>query len=342
LVFDFGEVWTGTTVKHEFTFRNTGSETLYIQKPKPRCVCSVAEGYSKEVPPGETGIMPFVLKTKNKPHGPANEWLTIDTNDPTRPVMKMTLKGLIRDVCRPEVVYDALHEWNKASGKATRPIKKLKASFGKIKSDDRLYRVIKLRNTSGRPLELALIPPPANARFQVELKETNPGEEFELTVSGEPPWPQGRWSMPIQFRTNVPEKRVYGFGASARVPPRVEVVPEKIVLNQKLNPTKMRRIKIINNGTTPVEVISIATSHPQYDVKLLPRDPSEPKEEVIEIRFPGGTAYEPPPYGELIEIRTNDPERELIQIYVLPRSKAPREPRPPEKPLELHPVPIPS
>lgn len=341
-VVDFGEVWEGATIKHDFVFRNAGTEVLKIEKPKAHCSCSTAENYTREVAPGESGIIPFVLKTVNKLNGPLKEYLIIKTNDPSNQSMRVWLKGFVRKVVHAEAVYDALYERDKAAGKVKKPLRKrgnAAAGFGRIKSGDGLHRIIKMRNTSGQhPLSLTLQPLPPDSKYQVEFKEVVPGEEFELTVTAEPPIPEGRWRTQIWFKTNVPERPVYRLFASSYVPPRVEVIPPKIVINRKKYPAKERDIRIINNGETPVDVVSIATSEPRYVITLLSRDPAKPNEQRINVVFPGGKGYEPPAYGELIQIKTKGPEKPVFDMWVVPTLQGQRTPRPSDKPLELHPV----
>ncbi|MBN2561815.1 MAG: DUF1573 domain-containing protein [Phycisphaerae bacterium] len=341
-IIDFGEVWVGQPVDKEFQFRNTGTETLKLVEVQPRCSCSKVDGYTGEVAPGASGVIPFLVDTKGKSGGPMEEWVRIKTNDPSQPELKITLTGTIRSAYQAEVIYDAIYERDKAAGKKLDPRRRPRdALFGKIESDDRLHRIIRIRNTSGRPLVLRMQPRQQNSRFQADLKETIPGEEFELTITGEPPFYVGTHRSAIRFRTNIPEHQEFEFLIYAVVPPRVEIVPQRILYTPQKYKKLDRTIKITNHGDTPVDVLSIATSEPRYKIALLPRDPTEPNEEVITVDLPGG-GYEVPPYGEVIEIKTNDHEKPVIRIPVSPFQDRDRPPetRPADKPLVLHPVAI--
>lgn len=331
---DFGTVWEGVTVERRFIFRNDGDSRLTIEEPKPHCSCSTTPDWTKEVPPGGTGVIPFVLKTANKPHGPLKEYLTIETNDPANRSLQIWLTGNIKAVCTEHVVYDAIQEQKKAAGvKTTNPTK---ASFGTIQATDRLHRVIRLRNPNEQPLTLQLQPAPPNPQFRVEFKEITPGQEFELTIFGEPPFPLGSSSMPIQFKTNIPEHPWYTLTAWARVPPRVEIIPKVIIYGQKKASTKARTIRITHNGETPIKVLAISTSEPRYIIRLRPFDPASPGETVIDVTIPGD-GYEVPPQGELIEIRTNDPEFGVIQIPVN-SAESPPMARPSDTSPRMYPV----
>lgn len=342
-ILEFGEVWVGTVVQKEFSFRNAGVEALRIKKVSPRCSCSSAPTYPKEVPPGGSGVLTFVLKTDGKPYGPIGEFITLDTNDPQTARPQLWLKGFIKTAFHMEVVADSLDERNKKAGKTTDSHAIEGAGFGKIKTDDRLHRVIKLSNTSGQPLSVTMQPLQPGSRFKVELQETVPQQEYELTVIGEPPFPPGYSSAQIVLQTNIPEDPRHTIPVNAYVPPRIEVIPpDRMVIDQEMYAQKERKITIMNNGSTPLNVLGIATSEPNFGIVLLPRDPAKPEEQIINIALPGGESYRPPPYGEIIEIKTDDAEKQLIRITVLPSLNATATPRPPEKPLVLHPVALPN
>lgn len=337
---DFGEVWAGAVVERNFEFRNVGTEPLLISKPKPHCSCSASPNYTPQAPPGGSGVIPFILKTENKPNGPVSEYLTIETNDPTHPSTKIWLKGVVRTVLEPIVTYDLGYERQKAAGMNVEFPTKYKASFNKVDANDRQHRVIKLRNTSGQPLSLDLQPIHGGSIFQVEFKETVPGEEFELTVTAEPPINVGRWATPIRFKTNVAEQPLYELTAYLYVAPRVELVPPRIVIDQQLFVQRSRKITLTNYGTTPVEVTAVSTSEPQYKITLVPRDPEKPQEQIVNIELPSinGELYTPPDYGEMIEIQTNDAEFPVFRVPILPRLSGRVPPRPPDKPMQLYPV----
>src|SRR6266404_4963002 len=52
-VYEFGERWAGDIVTYPFALSNEGGQTLRILEAKPRCSCTVAENYSREIAPGE-------------------------------------------------------------------------------------------------------------------------------------------------------------------------------------------------------------------------------------------------------------------------------------------------
>ena len=341
-VIEYGEVWVNAIVERQFTFRNAGTEVLKLGRPQPMCSCSSVPNYTQEVPPGGTGTITYRLNTERKPYGPSNERINFPTNDPASPKISVEMKGFIKTALDTEVIYDAQTDRDKAAGKAVSLNRRGGGAFGRVKSEDLQHRVIKLKNTSGRPLTLTMQPIPSSSRFQIQLKETIPGQEYELDAKTDAPLPVGEWSVVVTLQTNIPEQQTYPLWVSAQVPPRVEIMPpNKMVIDQTSYPQKERKITVVNNGTTPVNITGVSTSEPAFGISLLPRDPAKPNEQVLMIALPGGESYRPPPYGEIIEVTTNDPEVPLARIQVLPSLTAPPTPRPPDKPLQMHPVALP-
>lgn len=347
LVHDFGVVWAGTPIRHPFKFRNVGDEVLKILEAKARCSCSVARNYSRQVVPGRTGVIPFILNTGNK-SGAVNEWLTIKTNDPQRPEMKITLTGTVKQVCKLEVISDPILDRPGATPQQIQAAKLAGANFGKIKKNDHLHRVLRLTNTSGAPLSLVQQPSRSgprgevatNPRFELELKEIEPGQVFELTIDGKPPFQTGRLFERAVFKTNIPDRPFYTIPITAYLPERIEVMPPKIVADYRSWQIKKRTITITNHGTTPFKVTGMSVSSPDYRLSLRPKNREKPNATVIDVVLPPGEYY-PPPWGEVIRITTNDAEKPVIELQVLPDLRLPATKRPADAPLQFYPAPMP-
>lgn len=336
LSFDFGSVYAGAVVRHPFKFRNVGNQVLQVLQIKPRCSCSVAESYTRSLKPGEAGIIPFRLNTQNK-EGFLDEWLEVSTNDPARPKMTIRLNGVVKTVCSLEVISDA----GAATAAELKKKAKMRGAFGRIKSTDRLHRVIRMTNKTPQPLSLALRPiRPSTSRFKADLKEVRPGQEFELTIIGEPPFPEGSTFAALDFVTNISDQPMYTVRVSGYVPPRIEVMPPKIVVGVNSWNIKKRSITITNNGTSLFKVTKVAVSNPDFKLSLQPPDPAKPNKTVINVPLPPGN-YRPPPYGEVVRIETTDAEKPVIEIFILPSMTQRRTSRPADKPLTFHLMPMP-
>lgn len=97
-VFDFGEVMDGEKVKHEYKFKNTGSEPLIISNAKGSCGCTVPSWPREPIPPGEEGVIMVQFDSKNKGKvggSPQSKRVTITAN--TDPVNSyLTIKGTVK------------------------------------------------------------------------------------------------------------------------------------------------------------------------------------------------------------------------------------------------------
>ncbi len=63
--FDFGPCWSGTVVRHEFTFTNAGSSPWLVLGQTSTCSCSVAERLPHDVAPGSQLTVPIVFSLPN-------------------------------------------------------------------------------------------------------------------------------------------------------------------------------------------------------------------------------------------------------------------------------------
>jgi len=63
-IHDFGKSTKGDILKHTFTFKNTGSDTLVISKLEAQCGCTQAEISTQIIAPGESANIKVVLDTK--------------------------------------------------------------------------------------------------------------------------------------------------------------------------------------------------------------------------------------------------------------------------------------
>ncbi|GMU35172.1 MAG: DUF1573 domain-containing protein [Planctomycetia bacterium] len=330
---DFGTAWAGLVVQNKFVVRNEGVGILKLIEAKPHCSCSVADDYTREIPQGESGTITFTLQTASK-SGQVQESIVVKTNDPTNPYMTLEMKGFVKTVCKLEVIEDSVARVGTSD---FADIRNFGANFGRVTADQHVRRVIKMTNTSGSPLELKLLGVnQGSERFRAELKETKPKEEYELTVIGEPPFVEGYNSGTIMFGTNISDNPAFNVGAYAYVPARIEVVPPKMIVDPKYPIQPIRALRITNNGSEHFEITSVSCSNPGFRIKLLPLNASNPKTREIEVRLPLGQ-YRPPEYGDIVRVETNDAEKPLIDVYVLPRLNMEPAPRPADLPLVFTP-----
>jgi len=335
---DFGEAWAGFTVRHTFTIRNAGTELLRILEAKAQCSCTASDDYTREIPPGGEGTMTIRLLTAGK-RGFVKEAMKIKTNDPVNPEITFELKGMVKVLLEAEVLTDLAASKSSTPDKALAELNKQGAgNFGKITADQRLQRTVKLRNATSKPIKLKLVGMyPKDSRFDAQFQETAPGEEFLLTITGDPPFPEGPSSASVVLETDVPGYPTYNLGVSAYVPPRIELVPRRIVVDPAYPYVAVRKIRLNNNGDVPWRLKGIAVSDPIIQVQVVSMEGG--KHYNLEVTLPAA-GYVCPPYGELIRLELTDKESTFIDLPIVGSLDREVAPRPDDKPLTLHAVPV--
>ncbi|MEM9245212.1 MAG: DUF1573 domain-containing protein, partial [Cyanobacteria bacterium P01_F01_bin.153] len=64
--YDFGTVNEGDEVRHTFHFQNTGKAPLLISDARSTCGCTVPEYPKNPIPPGGSGAINVLFRTKGK------------------------------------------------------------------------------------------------------------------------------------------------------------------------------------------------------------------------------------------------------------------------------------
>lgn len=334
--YDFGTAWSGQRRSHTFLLKNNGPEPLEIYEMKPSCFCVTTERLAARVLPNRGTSVRFHVNLANRV-GPFLESMTLVTNDPQQPYIVMEMRGNVQMPAVQEVIYDSSLP---GGGDATTlgPVRGMLGMFGRLKRGDvPLKRILRIRNTSGQPLHLSLLPMfPEKTRFSASLKTTIEGEEYELTIEGQPPFAEGRTEALISLQTNLRDFEQFSIPVSVEVVGRIEVRPPLIVVNPNMASVLERRIVIRHDGTKPFVITGLFASEASFDLRMLPQDPTKPNEWRALLKLPG-PQWIPPPWGEIIRFETTDAERPTIDIpIVVDRDIAPS-PRPDSAPLAWQP-----
>ena len=77
--YDFGKVKDGDLVRHTYSFTNTGSNPLVLQRAKASCGCTTPHWTQEPIPPGGKGEVAVEFNSKNKP-GMQTKTVTVTGN----------------------------------------------------------------------------------------------------------------------------------------------------------------------------------------------------------------------------------------------------------------------
>lgn len=90
-IHDFGRITDEASVTTTFTFKNTGTATLKIERIESSCGCTVPALDKLEYAPGESGVVTVEFDPRRR-EGPQNRAVTIVSNDPVRSRMPLTVR----------------------------------------------------------------------------------------------------------------------------------------------------------------------------------------------------------------------------------------------------------
>jgi Protein of unknown function (DUF1573) len=99
--FDFGQALPQKTLTKEFTVRNFGTEDLVIERVSTTCGCTVADGYSKTVKPGETTTLRVRLETRNSV-GRLERKVVVKSNDAEKAMAEVTVTATVQAEEKPK------------------------------------------------------------------------------------------------------------------------------------------------------------------------------------------------------------------------------------------------
>ena len=87
--FDFGKIKQGDSVKHDFTFVNTGKAPLIITDAIASCGCTKPEWPKAPVNPGEQGVIKVTFHSAGK-SGQQDKMITVTGNtDPAQSMVHL-------------------------------------------------------------------------------------------------------------------------------------------------------------------------------------------------------------------------------------------------------------
>jgi mono/diheme cytochrome c family protein len=89
---DLGNILTDSQAVHTFQLYNVGGKKLQIDKVDTSCGCTVVDISKKSIPPGGFTSLKVTLDTSIK-LGRVKKTISVFSNDPNQPVLKLYLKG---------------------------------------------------------------------------------------------------------------------------------------------------------------------------------------------------------------------------------------------------------
>ena len=291
-IYDFGKVKGGDPVKYTYSFTNSGDQALEIQRVQPSCGCTTAGEFTKLVKPGETGIVPVQFNSGNF-NGQVFKTITVTSNDRTTPTVVLQLKGTVWkpiELVPPYTILNIPPDAPNASA------------------------VVRIINNMEEPITLSN-PESSNKGFTAELKSTQLGKEYQLTIAAVPPLNPGSLQGKVTMKTsttNVPSIEVNFW---ANVQPPIAVMPPQLMLPIGPLTTKATpSVTIQNNSTNTVTLSDPAVNVPGVEVQIKELQPGRIFN--ASFTFPEGFAVQP---GQQVVFtaKSSNPQYPLIKVPVM-------------------------
>ncbi len=289
---NFGASWVGPPLQHTFKITNAGDAPLEITRVKPSCGCTIAGNYPKTLAPGESGDFPFSMAS-TKLRGHFEKSVTISSNDPVTPDLRLKLKGEVKryvEVTPPS------------------------ANFARITSQETYERIVNITNNTDTPLQLS-IEQPEGSKFKTELEEKTPGKQFDLRISAIPPFEPGNLRTTITLKTNIPEQKDVTVDVNGIVPARLEVQPSLILVQPPRGEESTgvsRVVRFTNYGKSKVKLLEATVDDPGVTVNVSERKAGESY--VVQIQMPPG--YQPSSPDTKITLKTDDREQPILTVPI--------------------------
>jgi len=222
--YQFGELDSSETVKHNFVIRNEGDEPLRIIRVRPDCGCTLVKLKDKTLAPGEQTTLSARLSLKGR-HGKQRKRITLETNDPsqTRFVLYMTGHAVARLEVRPARLY-----------------------WGNIRQDAAVEKTVDIVFRSKDAFHVKDVKSPSPA-FTVTTENIDTGKSYKVRIALVPPLPLGRFQFPVIIKTDHPRYPEIKVPMQGRVVGDIFTIPAEIVLEPDTN-QPVSRLLIVSSS----------------------------------------------------------------------------------------------
>ncbi len=294
---DFGEVWQGEPAIGDFTLKNVGTAPLTLSV-KSSCGCTVATKPRSPLPPGESDTLRISYDTLKR-KGKAHQQVTITTNDPDQPSVQIAVNGEVKPLY------------------AATPTEGL--IFDRLTSDSQVTQSLRIQSKyQGGPLRLKLREGQDFTPFAIELKEIQPGAEFELTATTKPPLNDEFARLTIALETGLERAPEIHIPVHANVQQDVSYRPRLLRAQRLLIVPKEETITVTYRADRPIKVAEVKPSAASIKVELPPAHPQREStawmQQPIRITLPPGDQL---PTGEVwIDIRTDSREPRFAEFRI--------------------------
>ena len=263
MIHDFGRILSGSVVRHDFIFTNTGDTVLNISNVATSCGCTTSGQWSRNVEPGQTGTIPIQF---NSGHwgGTIIKTITVSCNDPKQASVGPQIRG---NIWKPVEVSPETAVLNANTETA---------AGAKVS-----VRIINHEETT-----LSVWSPEcANRVFTTELRTNQPGRDYELLIGIQPPAPTGNSQGLITLKTSSTNLPVLNVNALLLLQPAVLAMPAQLTLQPAPLPASQTLgVSIMNNGTNTLTLSDAQVN--AKDVTVAIKETAPGRRYTVMLTFP--------------------------------------------------------
>lgn len=295
-LFDFGTVWQGEPLSKDFTIKNVGDGPLTLEV-ESSCGCTTPTMPKSPLGPGESDKLTITYRSDHR-KGPANQRVTIKTNDPSNPAPTITVRGDVKPM------YSAEPD---------------RVNFGRVYPDSTGSVTIEIKNLYTEPMPLKLKEGQDLGIYDAKLEEKEPGQKYTLTVALKAPLAIGAAMGNIELLTGQQRLPEIAIPLNASVRPPILVEPGQIFW-PKITVTAMERtLRVVHAPGMDLKLLDARASDPSVEVALreVPADkrkPDQAAQEVVVKLPPGDKA--PDLEQVVVEIKTDAKEAQYQRLEV--------------------------
>jgi hypothetical protein len=271
---DLGVVHDGGKIDVEFPFTNKGEIPIMITNVKPSCGCT-DPSFEPVIQPGETSAIKAKFNPAGK-HGKSLVTIKVDTDDPERPTINLSLEATVEPIVKAEPSIVQLGDLRKGET----------ISKDVLVSGEMADFMVKFATTS----DSQLVGVEVVEHAQVEMEGTMRDQSVvRVTFKGRES--TGPISESILGRTNDPRRELIPIKVMGRIVGDVQVVPDRLSLGVLRPDTEFERtLRVTSRNGKPFEILesSLELDIPDaFEVEIVPLAPNEAEGPGYNIRVFG-------------------------------------------------------
>lgn len=292
MIHDFGRVRSGSIMKHEFTFTNTGNAGLIIDNVLPACGCTSIKEFTRVIPPSGKASLTLEFNSFSL-QGEQIKTMLVKSNDPVQPNLVLQLKGVYWS---PIEIY---------------PLTAL--LFLPPHTDQKLSTTVRIVNQMEQSLKLEA-PVSSVPQLSGRVIEANAGKEFHVVIDTVPPFTHQDIQATIRLATNSKETPTIELNVVVIAQPEILITPQQMFLPVELPPApEPYTITIRNQSPNPITLTDAACNAPGAKVEI--REINAGKDFELVVRFSQEMAKDPTQSFQ-ITVHSSLPSQPQISIPV--------------------------